>query len=293
MSKSKGNVVTPLGLLEEHGSDGVRYWAASGRPGADTAFDAGQMRVGRRLAIKLLNASKFALAPFGQSHGDRDQLEASKPAPVGALTVAVDRGLLTTLARLVRESTEDLEKYQYTRVLERTESFFWFFCDNYLELVKARRYGDHGPELAASANSALLASLSAFLRLFAPFLPFACEEIWSWWRPGSVHRATWPTEAELLDAAGGADERGARALQLAAQVLSEIRKRKSEGQRPLKTPVARLVIRAPDRDLLLLADVEQDLRSSGLIQQIDTLTSEALQVDVELAAPEGVPQRAE
>jgi valyl-tRNA synthetase len=278
MSKSKGNVVTPLALLQEHGADGVRYWAASGRPGADTAFDPGQMRVGRRLAIKLLNASKFAL---------------SQSEPRGPVTAGVDRGLLTQLARLVRESTDDLENYQYTRVLERTESLFWFFCDNYLELVKSRRYGDHGPELAGSANSTLVASLSVFLRLFAPFLPFATEEIWSWWRPGSVHVAPWPTEAELLDAAGGADERGARSLQLAAHVLGEIRKKKSERQKPLKTPVASVMVRAPERDLELLPGVEQDLRAAGLIQQIETTVAEALQVDVELAPTEAVPRRPE
>ncbi len=278
MSKSKGNVVTPMALLEEHGSDGVRYWAASGRPGADTAFDSGQMKVGRRLAIKLLNASKFVL---------------SKPGTSGAVTSGVDRGLLTNLARLVRESTEDLENYQYTRVLERTETFFWFFCDNYLELVKSRRYGDHGEVLAGSANTALLTSLSVLLRLFAPFLPFATEEIWSWWQRGSIHKATWPTEAEILSVANGADDRGVLALQMAAQILGDIRKKKSEGQRQLKTPVARVVIRAPDNKLELLPDIEQDLRASGQIQQIDTLVSEVLQVDVELAPPEGVPGRPE
>jgi valyl-tRNA synthetase len=278
MSKSKGNVVTPLALLEEHGSDGVRYWAASGRPGADTAFDSGQMKVGRRLAIKLLNASKFAL---------------SKPGTRGAVTSCVDRGLLTNLARLVRESTDDLEGYQYTRVLERTESFFWSFCDNYLELVKSRRYGDLGEGPAASANTALLTSLSVFLRLFAPFLPFATEEIWSWWQPGSVHKASWPTEEEILAVAGGADDRGVLALLLAGDILGEIRKKKSEQQRPLKTAVARIVIRAPERKLELLPDIERDLRAAGQIQQIDTLVSEALQVDVELAPPEGVPGRPE
>ncbi|HEY7501110.1 MAG TPA: valine--tRNA ligase [Vicinamibacterales bacterium] len=278
MSKSKGNVVTPLALLEEHGSDGVRYWAARGGPGADTAFDPGQMRVGRRLAIKLLNASKFAL---------------SKSEPTGPITAAVDRGLLTNLARLVRESTEDFENYQYTRVLERTESFFWFFCDNYLELVKARRYGDHGAELAASANSALLTALSAFLRLLAPFLPFATEEIWSWWRPGSVHKAAWPTEAEILDASCGEDDRGYLALFFAAEILGEIRKKKSESQRPLKTPVARLVIHAAESRLELLPEFEQDLRSSGLVQEINTLASDGFQVDVELAPESGPPQRPE
>jgi valyl-tRNA synthetase len=273
MSKSKGNVVTPLALLEEHGSDGVRYWAASGRPGTDTAFDMGQMRVGRRLAIKLLNASRFVL---------------SRPEPHGAATVAVDRGLLTTLARVVSDSTEDLEQYDYTRVLERTESFFWGFCDDYLELVKGRRYGDQGPERAASANATLLAALSTMLRVFAPFLPFATEEVWSWWRPGSVHTSQWPTRDEVLAACTPAveDDRGVRALEFASQVLGAIRKKKSEGQRPLKTPVVRATIRASESDLALLADVERDLRAAGLIEQLDTIVAEALQVDVELAAPE-------
>lgn len=272
MSKSKGNVVTPMGLLEEHGSDGVRYWAASGRSGTDTAFDPGQMKVGRRLAIKLLNASRFVLA---------------NPDPHGAVTAAVDRGLLTMLARIVRESTGDLDAFNYTRVLERTETFFWSFCDDYLELVKGRRYGDQGPALAASANGALLTALSAMLRLFAPFLPFVTEEVWSWWREGSVHRSTWPTPEEVLEVCGGGEyDRGVESLQFAAAVLGAIRKKKSEEQRPLKTPVARAVLRAPAAMLGLLADVENDLRASGLIQELRAETADTLQVDVELASTE-------
>ena len=281
MSKSKGNVVTPMGLLEEHGSDGVRYWAASGRSGTDTAFDSGQMKVGRRLAIKLLNASKFVLA--------------NQAAP-GPVTAAVDRGLLASLAVIVRESTEDLEQYHYTRVLDRTESFFWAFCDDYLELVKGRRYGDQGPELAASANGALLAALSTMLRLLAPFLPFVTEEVWSWWHEGSVHRSAWPTTEEVLaPCSGAADARGVEALQFASAVLGAIRKKKSEGQRPLKTPVAVAVVRAPAALLALLPDVEADLRASGLIQRLDTAEAAALEVDVTLvvaqpAAPAGEPR---
>jgi valyl-tRNA synthetase len=276
MSKSKGNVVTPLGLLEEHGSDGVRYWAASGRPGTDTAFDTGQMKVGRRLAIKLLNASRFVL---------------SRPEPSGAATAHVDRGLLTMLARVVEESTQDLDGYNYTRALERCETFFWSFCDDYLELVKGRRYGDQGAALAASANGALLSALSVMLRMFAPFLPFAAEEVWSWWRPGSVHTSRWPEAGELLSACEprGEHEHGVRALHFASQVLGAIRKKKSEEQRGLKTAVARAVIRAPKPDLTLFADVERDLRAAGLIQQLETADSESFQVDVELAPPDAQP----
>jgi valyl-tRNA synthetase len=272
MSKSKGNVVTPMALLEEHGSDGVRYWAASGRSGSDTAFDPGQMKVGRRLAIKLLNASRFVLA---------------KPEPHGAVTAPIDRGLLTMLARIVRESTDDLDQFNYTRVLERSETFFWSFCDDYLELVKGRRYGDHGAELAASANGALLTALSTLLRLFAPFLPFVTEEVWSWWREGSIHHAMWPSAAEVLSPCGGAeDARGVEALEFAAAVLGAIRKKKSEEQRPLKTPVTRAVVRAPEALLALLPQVERDLCASGLILALETAVADAVQVDVELAPPE-------
>ncbi len=275
MSKSKGNVVTPMGLLEEHGSDAVRYWAASGRPGADTAFDTGQMRVGRRLAIKLLNAAKFALG---------------RAEPVGAITAPVDRGLLTRLAALVTEATTDLEDYNYTRALERTEQFFWDFCDNYLELVKARRYGDLGAEGAASANAAMVVTLGTLLRLFAPFLPFVTEEVWSWWKPGSVHRASWPTADEVLAGVGGApDAAGVEALAIASWALGEIRRTKSEAKKPLRTPVADFFVVAPAADLASFELARADVASSGLVQQVRTSVGETRQATVELGELEANP----
>jgi valyl-tRNA synthetase len=263
-----------MALLQEHGSDGVRYWAASGRPGADTAFDTGQMRVGRRLAIKLLNASKFVLA---------------NPEPQGRVTEAVDRGLLGMVGRLVRDSTRDLEDYNYSRVLERSESLFWFFCDNYLELVKSRRYGDQGAAAAGSANTALLTSLSALLRLFAPFLPFVTEEVWSWWHEGSIHVARWPEPEELFEPAGGERDEDVQTLDFAAAVLGEIRKKKSEEQRPLKTPVARAAVRLPDRQRPMLDRAEADLRAAGLIRHLEVQQDDAFSVIVELAPPENAP----
>jgi valyl-tRNA synthetase len=276
MSKSKGNVVTPLALLQEHGSDGVRYWAAGGRPGTDTTFDPGQMKVGRRLAIKILNASKFVL---------------SSSEPRGAVTEPLDRGMLTSLARLVDESTTDLDAYEYTRVLNRAESFFWFFCDNYLELVKSRRYGDHGHEAAASANTALLAALSSLLRLFAPYLPFVTEEVWSWWQPGSVHRAPWPSAGELIGVAGGRDEAGSAALDAAALILGEIRKKKSEEQRPLKTVARHVRVRDSKERIALVEQVRSDLTAAGLIERLDFDAGE-FAVDIELA-PAEAPASAE
>ncbi len=190
------------------------------------------------------------------------------------------------VGRLVRESTTDLEEYNYARVLERAESLFWFFCDNYLELVKARRYGDQGADAAASANATLQASLSVLLRLFAPFLPFVTEEVWSWWQSGSIHAAPWPTPDELFALAGAESDEDVRALELASSVLGEIRKKKSEEQRPLKTKVSRAVVRLSDSERPLLMASKADLSAAGLIEELETGTADALHVTVELAPPE-------
>jgi valyl-tRNA synthetase len=280
MSKSKGNVVTPMHLLEEYGADAVRYWAASGRPGTDTAFDAQQMKVGRRLAVKLLNASKFALADL--------------PPEGEALTSPLDRAMIARLAAVAADATESFDGYDYARALERVEVFFWWYCDYYLELVKGRRYdaGESGAarEGAASVSRALRRSLSVFQRLLAPFLPFVTEEVWSWWQPGSVHRASWPDAAELVAALGDTEAdsvaREDEALAIAADVLKEVRKAKSEARRPMRAPVTRVVVHDSATRLAALALGVEDLRLAGSIGSVETAEAEEFSVEVELTPEE-------
>src|SRR4051812_7815303 len=287
MSKSKGNVVTPLALLEEFGSDGARYWAASGRPGTDTAFDTNQMKVGRRLAIKILNASKFALMSDG-----RATASGVAPADGGArITAAVDRAMVRSLSALVGEATRAFEEYDYARVLQRTETFFWRFCDDYLELVKGRRYGEQSADGAASANAALTAALSVMLRLFAPFLPFVTEEVWSWWQDGSIHLAPWPTTAELdallPDSAADTDSAQAdeRAYQWATDVLFEVRKQRSEAKQPLKVPIAKVTVTADAACAALMPVVEADLRAALRVQAFETTVGDPRVIAVVAYAP--------
>ena len=280
MSKSKGNVVTPLALLEEYGSDGARYWAASGRPGTDTAFDPGQMKVGRRLAIKILNASKFALMNTATASPQPE----AKAGAAGEIIAAVDRAMLRTLAALVEDVTKAFEGYDYARVLQRTETFFWGFCDDYLELVKGRRYGEQGAAGAASANGALTAALSVMLRLFAPFLPFVTEEVWSWWREGSIHKAAWPTADELnsliADHAPQTAAADQATYQWATDVLFEVRKQRSEAKQPLKVPISKVTVKAEAAATALMPIVEADLRAALRVQAFETSVGEPRQIGV-------------
>ncbi len=275
MSKSKGNVVTPMEPIRQFGADAMRYWAASGRPGVDTAVDEGQIKVGRRLAIKILNASKFALGVMG------DDI----PAP-DAISAPLDQSMLARLHALVVDATASFDTYDYARALEATERFFWSFCDDYLELVKQRAYGQAGEEGAGSARAALALALDTLLRLFAPHLPFVTEEVWSWWRDGSVHRAAWPTADEF----GAFADDDAAVYPAAAAVLGEIRKVKSVAKRSMRTDVTRLVVGAPAEQLDALRPALADVVDAGRVGGEPELVEAAeLAVDVTLADPEPEP----
>jgi len=266
MSKSKGNVVVPTELLEQYGSDAVRYWASSGRPGTDTAFDEGQMKIGRRLSIKLLNASKFVLG-FGADEAGDESVEADvNPA---LITDALDKSMLAKLADLIDEATKAFHAFDYARALERTEAFFWWFTDNHVELVKARAYGEYGDDRAASAQHALRMALSTMQKLFAPFLPFVTEEVWAWWQEGSIHTSAWPDSEGPRSAAGGID--GA-AADVAAEALSVVRREKSEAKRKLRTPVTSATFAATKAQLGLLDLVIDDVKAAGMIQSVTTGT---------------------
>ncbi|HEX5016687.1 MAG TPA: valine--tRNA ligase [Actinomycetes bacterium] len=272
MSKSKGNVITPMDLLEEYGSDGVRYWAASGRPGTDTAFDTGQMKVGRRLAIKVLNASKFVLGVGA---------DASLAFDSSAVTEPLDRALLARLADVVSEATQAFDDYNYAKALEVTESFFWSFTDDYVELVKERSYRTDSDPGARSAHATLATALSVLHRLFAPVLPFVTEEVWSWWQSGSVHRASWPGADEVSALAGSGDP---AVLDTVAAVLSDVRRAKSDAKASMRTDVKHAEVRATDEQIAMLADARDDLAAAGRISTLDLVDGATeLSVSVELA----------
>jgi valyl-tRNA synthetase len=248
MAKSRGNVVTPEDVLKEHSADAVRYWAASGRLGTDAAYDTGQIKVGRRLAIKVLNASKFALS-FGDVDVDGD---------LGSrVTQPLDLSLLAGLREVVARATAGFEAWDFTRALEVTEQWFWAFCDDYLELVKDRAYGAQGDAVAASARATLRISLDVVLRLLAPVLPYVTEEVWSWTHDGSVHRATWPTVDEVP--AGG----DAALLTAVGSALAAVRKAKSEAKVGMRAEVPSMTLVGPDAALAHVRAAEGDLRAAG------------------------------
>jgi len=262
MSKSKGNVVTPAGMLDQHGSDAVRYWAASSRLGTDAAFDPQnptQIKIGRRLAIKILNASKFILGFDG--------------AADAAVTEKLDQSMLAALSTVVSQATAAFDNYDHARALEVSESFFWTFCDDYLELVKERAYGETG-DGQASAVAALRTALATLLRLFAPFVPFATEEAWSWSNDSSVHRAPWPVTSELAAASTG----NSALLDLSSRALTGIRRAKTDAKASQKSPVTSAVISGTAPEITLLAQAAEDLKAVGRIHELTFVEGSELAV---------------
>ena len=265
MSKSKGNVVVPNELLETHGSDAVRYWASSARLGTDAAFDEGQMKIGRRLAIKLLNAARFALS-------------FDMPSGVTEVTEPIDKAMLAKLREVVGTASKAFENYDHTKALETTETFFWTFTDDYLELVKERAYSQEGytSQEIGSAVLALREALGVIVRLLAPFLPFATEEVWSWWQEGSVHQAAWPSQDELPD--GSAELLGA-----ASEALIAIRKSKTDKKLSMKAEISIMVLQGP----AVLSQAQRDLAAVGRIANLNLEQADKVAISsMEFAEPQ-------
>ena len=262
MSKSVGNVTTPGPLLEEHSADGVRYWAARARLGADTAFDENVMKVGRRLCTKLFNASKFVISQLERVSVDLDTLTADQ------VTTEVDRDLFARLKKTVAQSVKAFEKFDYAAALEATEKEFWAFCDDYLELVKRRSYGEEDTSDRRSALATLALSLKMFLRLFAPFLPFMTEEIWSWrfakeeGKAGSVHVAPYPTPEEYE---GIGDPHFPNCYAAAIEVLVKCRSAKTEGKKSLRWPIPELEITGSQANIDCLKVALEDVVEAACV----------------------------
>ena len=269
MSKSKGNVVTPMDLFDQYGTDAVRYWSASGRPGVDTAYSEDQMKVGRKLANKLLNVTKFVLT-FPAA-------DASIPL-AEAVTDPIDLSMLAKLDEVIAAATAGFDAFDYARALDRTESFFWWFCDNYVELVKGRAYNSHGLEAANSALRALREALGSVQRLLAPMIPFTTEEAWSWWNTASVHGAAWPRPGQLTGDASLIDP--------VIDTLAHIRRAKTEAKRSQKAPVERLVITAPAVLHAAIAAGDRDLRDAGSIATLTIVEGAEFGCTITLAPPD-------
>lgn len=288
MSKSKGNVVVPDKMLQDYSADAVRYWAARARLGTDAALDPRVFEIGRKLATKIFNASRFVLMQFDRIG------EACDSFSVADIGEPLDLGVVEDLRRVIKTATDAFEQYDYASALQVAEDSFWRFCDYYLELVKVRSYAETDSPGRRSAFACLNWALRTYLRLFAPVLPYVCEEVWSWrYAAGSekesIHVAAWPSIDEVAAVPKPAHE---RVLDAASEVISQIRGAKSVAKRGLKWPVTSVKVTGNAASCKALETVLSDVAHAANISDLQAFRlSEGaapeqamFQVDVELAA---------
>lgn len=279
MSKSKGNVISPLELMKTYGADVIRYWAASASLGADTAYSTNTFAIGKKLVNKLWNASRF-VSQFIISEASADKI-----------SYPIDLWLIYELSNLIQKIETQFVNYNYSGAKELIEKFFWHeYCDNYLELVKARAYQQAGPG-HESVLCALSLSLKIILKLFAPFLPFVTEEIYvSLYKEGSIHkRGSWPDNKNLL-ANNNQKNNQEKARNIpgreALEILAQVRELKSMKNLSIKHLLEEIKIIVPSEDLLnSLQEMSFDLKNAcnieKIIWQLDTeLTKERIKIIV-------------
>ncbi len=279
MSKSKGNVVTPSHLLDDYSADAIRYWAAKARLGADTAFDEGVFAVGKKLATKLFNASKFVMMQLA----DYDQLNMTE------ITQSIDLSFVASLNEVIETATIAFDRFDYASALDKIEAHFWQFCDHYIELVKGRAYREEDINKKMSALATLDWSLKTYLRLLAPFIPYITEEVWSWryakassnqLGKQSIHQTKWPSIDEFQNIIASSKVQFEQAI----EILTVVRTTKSQANMSMKHPVERMIIHSPEQNWSSYETIKDDISRAGMINQITFSPSETVTIEVKLGA---------
>jgi valyl-tRNA synthetase len=253
MSKSRGNVIEPQGMIEKYSADALRFWAASSKLGEDLAFKEKELVAGQKMVNKLWNASKFCLmhledfkSPLMSQKSRSDFSGHLKGCQKGKVTEIFDKWILSKLNKLIKESTEGFDDYGYSKIKTGVEKFFWHtFCDYYLEIVKDRLYNpkERGVKGRKSAQQGLYKSILNVLKLIAPIMPYVTEEIYQLGfkrlkGDKSIHISKWPefkkkivldTESEVIGDTG-------------VEIISLVRKFKSDKNMSMKGEIKELVL---------------------------------------------------
>jgi valyl-tRNA synthetase len=258
MSKSLGNIVEPQKMIEKFSADALRFWAAGSKLGDDLPFQEKDLLTGQKMVTKLWNASKFALTHL-EDYSD------------GKISCVYDKWLISKLQRIIKESTESFDKYEYSKTKSEVEKFFWhLFCDHYLEIVKDRLYkpDERGVQERISGQTALYKSLLSILKLVAPIMPHITEEIYQLYfaKNGekSIHISSWPMYDSSL-----VNEQAEKAGDFGVDIINLVRKFKSEQQMSLKDELSKLVLVHPDTDFIdSIKSIEADLLSVLKVKEI-------------------------
>ncbi|MBI4210750.1 MAG: valine--tRNA ligase [Candidatus Diapherotrites archaeon] len=260
MSKSLGNVVNPVEMVEKYSADMLRYWAATGTLGDDLPFQEKEFVTAKKFLTKLANASKFVAM----------KTEGVKPEEVSVEAWnmrEIDRWILSRFSRAKKEATQALEAYEYSRALSALRNFFWNeFADFYIEEVKHRVYSEDDKS-ARAAKAVLVKLMSELLKALAPFIPHTAEEIFktsfgACAKEKSIHLEKWPTaEEEYMD------ENAEKAGEIAKAVISGIRKHKTEKGLAMNADVGEVTIFLEKDEVLaekVLADIKETMKAAGI-----------------------------
>ncbi len=220
MSKSLNNFIRPEEVFESNGADALRQWAAmGGSPGNDIQFQWKEITAASRFQQKLWSIYRFSLPLMARVDG--------------AMPTQVDRWLLGELDRLIKTTTDSMDRFQFDETIKAIRAFAWeVLADNYIELVKARLYGADSPEKKAAQNT-LYTALVTLSRLMAPITPFISEEIYSSLTGKGVHVQDWPAALNIeVDPAG----------QAIKEIAAALRRYKSEKGMALNAPLPGIVV---------------------------------------------------